>query len=146
MFALLDPRVWVVVLILLAGSYGAGRWQQWRADEQGYQAARLAATEAARATEQAWATHLVKVRDDRDKEIKRISAARDDAMRKLRDRPERLPETARTACEGATGAELSIGDAGFLVGLAARADELRADLLSCQQWIEAVSAEPAPPH
>ena len=54
----------------------------------------------------------------------------------VRNRPDRVPGTTdapRTACAGATGAELSGPDAVFLVGLAARADELRAELGACQQ-------------
>lgn len=59
----------------------------------------------------------------------------------LRNRPERpadLPETARAACQGTTGAELSRPDAEFLVGEAARADEQRAGLDACYQVMDAL--------
>lgn len=60
----------------------------------------------------------------------------------LRNRPERtgnLPTVSGHSCSGATGAELSRSDAGFLVGEAARADELRAGLIACYAVIDGVS-------
>jgi hypothetical protein len=59
----------------------------------------------------------------------------------LRDRPERsgdLPAVSRPGCTGATGAELSRSDAEFLVGEAARADEIRAGLAACYAVIDGV--------
>lgn len=64
-----------------------------------------------------------------------------DALERLRNRPERMPESARSACEGGTGAELSGQDAGFLEREAARADQLRADLEACYGWIETVRSK-----
>ena len=60
----------------------------------------------------------------------------------LRHRPERtsnLPAVSDSSCSGATGAELSRSDAGFLVGEAARADEVRAGLIACYAVIDGVS-------
>lgn len=57
----------------------------------------------------------------------------------LRDRPERsgdLSAVPGTGCQGATGAELSRSDAEFLVGEAARADEIRAGLAACYAVID----------
>lgn len=68
----------------------------------------------------------------------RISADLADALERLRDRAERLPEPARAACHGGTGAELSRSDAGFLEREAARADELRAALGACKAWVDNV--------
>lgn len=70
---------------------------------------------------QAWSAALADSRD-RARSLERI----------VRDRPARLPEPARAACAGASGAELSQPDAGFLVGEAARADELAIALRACQ--------------
>lgn len=59
----------------------------------------------------------------------------------LRNRPERASatdQTARSSCAGATGAELSRSDAEFLVGEAARADEVRAGLSACYQVIDGI--------
>lgn len=57
----------------------------------------------------------------------------------LRNRPERstsLPPDAGSACQGATGAELSRPDAEFLSWEAARADEIRAGLIACYAVID----------
>jgi hypothetical protein len=62
----------------------------------------------------------------------------------LRDRPERtgnLSAVSGRSCSGATGAELSRSDAGFLVGEAARADEIRAGLIACYTVIDGVRHE-----
>lgn len=68
--------------------------------------------------------------------LRRVGSQRDAAIASLRNRPERVAVPASgagaEACKGATGAALSRPDAAFLVGLAARADELRAALERCQ--------------
>lgn len=140
--SLLDPRIWLVVLALMAGSYLGGRWQQWRADDQAAQAARLQATEAAREQEAKWQTNVEALTDVHQTEIERIAADRDRAVRELRNRPAaRMPATATCAADGAgaTGAQLSESDAGFLIGEAAAADQLAADLRACQSWINVVT-------
>ena len=62
-----------------------------------------------------------------------LERMRDRASRAIRDNPS---ETRQTVCEGATGAELSAEDAGFLAREAARADEIRAALIACYQSME----------
>lgn len=60
-------------------------------------------------------------------------------LERLRQRPDRtrgMPETDRAACQGATGAELSREDAGFLAREAARADRIRAALRACYRAID----------
>lgn len=132
MIALLDPRVWIAVLLAFGLGYGSGRWQQWRSDENQVKAKLLQASEKARQTEQNLRDDLEVLDDVRQTELRRIAAQRDAAVQRLRDRPERLPEAAQAACAGATGAELSSPDGQFLAGEAARADELRAALGECQ--------------
>ena len=59
----------------------------------------------------------------------------------LRNRPERTADLSAipgARCSGATGAELSRSDAEFLVGEAARADEIRAGLAACYAVIDGV--------
>ena len=97
------------------------------------------AATAARNQEQVWQTNVSRIRDEKDAEIKRVTAARDAALTSLRNRRPRLPEAARPACQGSTGAELSGGDAEFLVRLAGRADELRAELAACYKREDALS-------
>lgn len=68
--------------------------------------------------------------------IRTVGSQRDAALASLRDRAERpaVPASggASQACAGSTGAQLSRADAAFLVGLAGRADEIRAALERCQ--------------
>lgn len=62
----------------------------------------------------------------------------------LRNRPERpvnLSAVSGHSCSGTTGAELSRSDAGFLVGEAARADEIRAGLIACYSVVDGVRHE-----
>lgn len=141
MFALLDPRVWLVVLALMAGAYAGGRWHQYKSHAKEAAVAELRATQEARAKEAAWASATSRIRDAKDLEIASVSAQRDDALKRLRDRPAgRMPATATCAGngEGSTGAQLSRPDAEFLTGIAARADKLAADLRACQGWAAAV--------
>jgi hypothetical protein len=73
-------------------------------------------------------------------EVGRINDRLADALERLRKRPERMPDQARAACQGATGAELSGPDAGFLEREAARADELRSALTACYAWVDRAAA------
>lgn len=135
---LLDPRIWLATLLAIGLSYGAGRWQQWRADEKSQLVAVAQANEQARERERAVQEEVNQSKEIRDAEFEAINARLLSALGELRKRPVRLPETARPACQGATGAELSGRDAEFLAGLAARADKLRAELDACHGWIDAV--------
>lgn len=57
----------------------------------------------------------------------------------LRNRPaDRLPEPARAACTGSTGAELSRQDAEAFARLAADADLTRAELKTCKTYINVI--------
>lgn len=78
------------------------------------------------------------LRKARDAENARNLAQLNADLVGLRNRPERLPEPARAACQGSTGRELSQSDAGFLTRLASEADDLRAALDQCQAWAEQV--------
>ena len=83
----------------------------------------------------------VHIREKADETIKKLTtekagiAARLDAtVARLRDNgAPRLPEAARTACIGATGAELSGPDGSVLAEIAARANRFRADLATCEK-------------
>ena len=93
----------------------------------------------ARTQESLWQTTLSKVRDEKDAELRTVAAARDAALASVRNRRARLPEAARAACEGATGRELSDRDAEVALRIAARADELRAELAACYRREDAIA-------
>ncbi len=101
-------------------------------------AKRVELIEQARETEAKWQTNTEALQELKDAEIARIARERDDALRRLRDRPGRMPSATAPACEGATGAQLSGPDAGFLVGLAAEAARVAAELEECHGWIKTV--------
>lgn len=81
---------------------------------------------------------------DKQNEIARIRNSYSAQLASLQQRADRKPASpsgvpqATPACQGATGAELSRPDAGFLVGEAARADELRAALGACYRAYDSV--------
>lgn len=99
---------------------------------------RLEAVEKARQVEQNWIAKTEALENVKTQEIARIAAERDRLLRQLRDRPDRMPEAAAAACKGATGAELSGPDAGFLAGYAAEAARVAAELAECQGWVDEV--------
>jgi len=132
---------WVWPVAALAGW---GWWQQNRADRYEaqldeiraeYRAKDLVAEETSRLLKMSAA----RAKGERDAENTSISRRLADAQRELRNRPERRPEAATAACEGATGRQLSRPDSEFLYGLAARADRLRAALKECYAWVDTVN-------
>jgi hypothetical protein len=96
---------------------------------------RLAAKETQRRIEKSAENQRI-----RDEELRAINALYADALERLRNRPERRAVQASnpTACAGASGAELSGPDAGFLAGEAARANVLRAALAACYRHVDQV--------
>lgn len=126
----------VLVLALLAGllylqhherQLGAAQCQAERSQQLAEDTAK------ARETEREQQRIRQEIDDAKDATLRRVAGERDDALRRLRDRPNRLPDASRASCTGSTGRELSEPDAAFLTGLAARADEIRAELDACQQ-------------
>lgn len=141
MFALLNPTTWIVALALMAGSYGMGRWQQWRSDERAQVAEVLKVSEAAREREKAWQSDAQTIEEVHSEELRRVSTQHARDLAGVRSRAARLPESAQQACAGASPAALSAEDATVLVGYAAEFDQLRADYQACKQWIETVTKE-----
>jgi hypothetical protein len=78
----------------------------------------------------------------KDAKIASINSRYITALGELRKRPERRAADT-PACQGATGAELSGPDAGFLEGEAARAEILRAELGACYDKYDSLRALPA---
>jgi hypothetical protein len=104
---------------------------------------------AARAREQEAAREAgIKLQEQID-ENARIAGQRDDAVKRLQQRPDRKPAGAggvpapAPACAGSTGAELSRQDGEFLAREAARGDELRAALKMCYGTYDALEQPPA---
>lgn len=123
-------------LIALSVGFGSG-WtvNGWRIREAA-NAAKLASSEAARDDERLMNTARTRIDDARNQDLRAVGDRLADALERLRNRPARMPEAARAACTGSTGAELSGPDAAVLERLAARADQLRAELGACQdrEW------------
>jgi hypothetical protein len=126
----------VILAVSLASAYGFGRSHA----NQAHKAALADQLVAARRTEHGMQEKVDAARIQAQTEKVLIVAERDRALASLRNRPERLPEAARAACSGSTGAELSRGDAEDLVRLAARADELRNYITELEAWVETAQA------
>ena len=132
MLTILDPRIWLAVSLACAMSYGAGRWQQWRADEREAVAELAIRTAQVLDTERDLATAHELTRGAHATELRRLSAAHAAALHELRERPQRLPAPAAAACAGTSGAELARDDAAFLAGFAADRDGLLAAVRACE--------------
>lgn len=134
------------VAIAAAGAYALGRYQGHAA---GFAELQADWDSAQLRQAQDYAKHLADMRAQRESEIADYQAKeakhatdllavqrRADALaRSLRDRPERpVPGAAPTSAPatGCTGTVLYRQDAEFLIGEAARADQLRAALERCQ--------------
>ena len=119
------------------------KWDQQRITDA---AATVQSHRQARAREQALQFAADKIRQEKTHEIRHLSAARDAALRELRNRDERpaVGSDAAAAADPAgagpaascTGAQLFRQDAAFLVWEAARADEVRAHLSECRAAYE----------
>lgn len=77
-----------------------------------------------------------KIRIEKDAQIKAINNQLVDAISQLRKRPSRSSET--TNGQSCNGASLYAEDSEFLVGEAARADEMRVALKACYQQYESI--------
>ena len=136
---MLNPYRWLiagaVVLALLGGAYVKGR-----GDANDAWAVEMAdAAAKARETEQRLQGEANAIQKKLSAENAVIADQLGDALERLRNRSQRMPEAARPACKGSTGAELSAEDAGFLTWEAYRADRLRVALEACQAWADTVT-------
>lgn len=149
-------RYWFVIPIALALAW------VWRVDDlrATYRAERDAdrktvsrlrdETDAAnrkyRAAEKRHALDTDRIEKDKADEISSLRADRDAAFAELQDRPRRpAPSATQSATapedgSGATGRQLYGEDAEFLVGEAARADEIRAEVKACYRQYDSLGA------
>jgi hypothetical protein len=94
----------------------------------------------ARSREQALQAQTDQIQQERRHEVAKLARSHAAALERLRQRPERpaggdgVPEAARAGGNerSCTGRELFREDGNFLIGEAARADELRLQLVACQ--------------
>lgn len=124
-------KLLAVLMLLLAvasGGYFKGRID----NEAKHTEQSLEETQEARRIEQKRAAFQQETLNEKDASLRAVNGRLADALERLRDRPERLPEAALAACKGSSGRELSGGDAAFLERFAARAEALRRELKAAQ--------------
>jgi hypothetical protein len=136
-------------------AYGAGHWQgddagqarvqaKWDKEKAKQMAEYAENMRLAREKEQALQVGANNLREEKDRELKKIADTNRILLGSLRNRPDR-PTTesgavsgAAGACSGATGAQLAKGDAEFLAGYSADAASLKAALDQCVKQYESL--------
>ena len=135
-------------------AYGAGHWQgddagqakvqaQWDKEKAKQMAEYAENMRLAREKEQALQQGANNLREEKDRELKKVADTNRILLGSLRNRPERPAEGsavsgAAGACSGATGAQLAKGDAEFLAGYSADAASLKAALDQCVKQYESL--------
>jgi hypothetical protein len=156
----MNPWVLVGFAVAVSGAFGTGYWrgdtagqakvqQLWDKEKAAQYAAYAAGQAAAREKEQAMQANADQLRQEKDREIRNISARATALANSLRDRPERPAVTdqvsdapeAGPASSGCTGSGLYKADGNFLVGEAARANTLRELLKECRANYETLTKE-----
>jgi hypothetical protein len=135
-------------------AYSAGHWQgddagqakvqaKWDREKAKQMAEYAENMRLAREKEQALQQGANNLREEKDRELKKIADTNRILLGSLRNRPERpaegspVPSTAG-ACSAATGAQLAKGDAEFLAGYSADAASLKAALDQCVKQYESL--------
>ena len=135
-------------------AYGAGHWQgddagqakvqaKWDREKAKQMAEYAENMRLAREKEQALQQGANNLREEKDRELKKVADTNRILLGSLRNRPERPAEGsavsgAASACSGATGAQLAKGDAEFLAGYSADAASLKAALDQCVKQYESL--------
>lgn len=135
-------------------AYGAGHWQgddagqakvqaQWDREKAKQMAEYAENMRLAREKEQALQQGANNLREEKDRELKKVADTNRILLGSLRNRPERPAEgsavsSTASACSGATGAQLAKGDAEFLAGYSADAAALKAALDQCVKQYESL--------
>ena len=134
-------------------AYGVGRWQgdeagqakvnaQWDKERAEQMAAFAEAQRQAREKEQALQAGADNLRQEKEREIRNITARANALANSLRDRPDRATAQGGAvsgtsdACRGASGAQLARRDGEFLAGYASDAAKLSAALNQCIKQYE----------
>jgi hypothetical protein len=133
-------------------AYGAGHWQgddagqakvqaKWDKEKAKQMAEYAENMRLSREKEQALQQGANNLREEKDRELKKVADTNRILLGSLRNRPERPAEGSTVsntagACSGATGAQLAKGDAEFLAGYSADAASLKAALDQCVKQYE----------
>lgn len=142
-----------VIAVVLA--YAAGHWQgdeagqakvqqKWDHEKADLMANYASEVEKAREKEQNWQQAADNIRQEKDRELKKVADTNRVLLNSLRNRPSRpaegsaVPSTPGVGQGGCTGKELYREDGEFLVRLAREADELRSALKQCYKQYESV--------
>jgi len=135
-------------------AYGAGHWQgddagqakvqaQWDKEKAKQMVEYAENMRLAREKEQALQQGANNLREEKDRELKKVADTNRILLGSLRNRPERPTEGSTVssttgACSAATGAQLAKGDAEFLAGYSADAASLKAALDQCDKQYESL--------
>lgn len=135
-------------------AYGTGHWQgddagqakvqaQWDKEKAKQMAEYAENMRIAREKEQALQQGANNLREEKDRELKKVADTNRILLGSLRNRPERPTEgspvsSTASACSAATGAQLAKGDAEFLAGYSADAASLKAALDQCVKQYESL--------
>lgn len=149
----MNPWMIVGVMLAVSGAYGVGHWrgdsagqayvrQQWDQEKAKQMAEYAENMRLAREKEQALQQGADRLREEKDRELKKIADSNRILLSSLRDRPERstqgsaLSSTASVGQSSCTGKELYREDGAILIGIAREADELRIALKQCYAQYE----------
>lgn len=149
-------KIWAILGIVLALSAlvaGAIAYDKWRIStsyDHGYSTCTadnlLAVNKAVEEDRKAEKLKQGKIDEETKKQFdaqRRINRNLINDLSKLRERASRKQQTdkSKLVCEGASGADLSAEDAGFLTREAARADEIRTGLKACYNFADTLSPD-----
>lgn len=128
------------LLVVALPSYDYGR----RSVRAQWDAEKASLVTAQRTKEAELQAGMDKLREDKRREtakLQRTVAALTDSLRNRPERPADPASSAGASSAGCTGAELYKPDGNFLVGEAARADQIRLALKACQDAYQAASGQ-----
>ena len=149
----MNPYFIVGSVLAVVFAYGAGHWQgddagqakvqaQWDKEKAKQMAEYAENMRLAREKEQALQQGANNLREEKDRELKKVADTNRILLNSLRNRPERpaegspLSSAAGVGQSGCTGKELYREDGAILVGIAREADELRIALKQCYAQYE----------
>lgn len=131
-----------IIIAVIAISVAGGLWVHGNYHGRNVMKVKIAkANEKALQEKQKLQEKIDELTQQQTERLAIVTDERDAALERLRDRPDRMPQTSQPECQGATGAELSKPDAEFLTRLAGRADRLREALRTCYEYADQVTAE-----